>query len=205
MHAFTGMTAYDLVILGIFVLLVGRGMWLGLLKQVTGFVALYLGYFAASQYHDQIFPVLRDISENPKVVFLASYVILFVITYVVVMLIGKAMGFVVQMTITGWFDHLLGAVVGFAKAIILAVLLHIVLGTILAPENQMLKACVTCDTLNHAAEFTRTLIRDEDARKSLLQQKPAIAIDAVKGLLTPTAKEQPAAGKEIKITKPVAK
>ena len=205
MHIFTGMTSYDLVIVGLFVLLVGRGLWLGLLKQVTGFIALYLGYFAASQYHDRIFPLLRGISENPKVVFLTSYVILFVATYVVVMLVGKAMGFVIQMTITSWFDHLLGAVVGFAKAIILAVLLHILLGTILAPENQMLRTCVTCDALNHAAEFTRTLIRDEDARKSLLQQKPAIAIDAVKGILTPAEKEQPAAGKEIKIVKPVPK
>ncbi len=204
MQVFTGMKAYDLVILGLFVLLVGRGMWLGLLRQVTGFIALYLGYFVASRYHDRILPLLRDISENPKIVFLASCVILFVITYVVVMLVGKAMGYVIQMTISGWFDHLLGAVVGFAKAVILAVLLHMVLGTVLAPENQMLRTCVTCDILNEATDFTRTLIRDEDVRKSLLQQKPAIAIDAVKELLTPATQES-AAGKEIKIEKPVPK
>lgn len=185
MEVFTGMTAYDLVIVGLFVLLIGRGVWLGLLKQVTGFVALYLGYFVASQYHDRIFPVLRDISENPKVVFLTSYVILFVVTYVVVMLLGKLFGYVMQMTITGWFDRLLGAVIGFAKAIILAVLLHMILGTILAPENQMLRTCVTCDALNGAAGFTRELIRDEDVRQSLLQQQPAIAIDAVKEYFVP--------------------
>ena len=204
MNTFTGMSAYDLVIIGLFALLIGRGLWLGLLRQVTGFIALYLGYFAASRYHDKIFPFLRDISENPKVVFLTSYVILFVVTYVVVMLIGKAMGYVIHLTITGWFDRLLGAVVGFAKAIILAVLLHIILGTILAPENQMLRTCVTCNALNEAADFTRTLIRDENVRKSLLQQKPAIAIDAVKGLFGPAAKE-PAAGMEIKTAQPAKK
>lgn len=189
MNIFTGMTAYDLVIVGLFALLIGRGLWLGLLKQVTGFIALYFGYFAASRYHDKIFPVLRDISENPKVVFLTSYVLLFVITYVVIMLLGKAMGYVIQLTITGWFDRLLGAVIGFAKAVILVVLLHMILGTLLAPENQMLRTCVTCDALNEAAGFTRTLIKDENVRKSLLQQKPAIAIDAVKGFLNPAAKE----------------
>lgn len=214
MEVFTGMTSYDLVIVGLFALLIGRGLWLGLLKQVTGFIALYLGYFVASQYHARIFPVLRDISENPKVVFLTSYVILFVATYVVVMLLGKAMGYVIQMTITGWFDRLLGAVVGFAKAIILAVLLHMVLGTILAPENQMLRTCVTCDALNEAAGFTRLLIRDEDARKSLLQQQPAIAIDAVKDLFTPEKKDPETAkgegegkenGKEKEVAKPSLK
>ena len=189
MEVFTGMTAYDLVIVGLFVLLIGRGIWLGLLKQVTGFVALYLGYFAASQYHEKIFPMLGSISDNPKVIFLTSYVILFIATYVVVMLLGKGMGYVIEMTITSWFDRLLGAVVGFAKAIILAVLLHMVLGTILAPENQMLRTCATCDALNGVAGFTRELIRDENVRKSLLQQQPAIAIDAVKEYLTPAAKE----------------
>ena len=204
MNALTGMTAYDLVIVGLFAILIGRGLWLGLLKQVTGFIALYLGYFAASRYHDKIFPVLRDISENPKVVFLTSYVLLFVITYVVVMLLGKAMGYVIQLTITGWFDRLLGAVVGFAKAVILAVLLHMILGTVLAPENQMLRTCATCDALNQAAGFTRTFIKDENVRKSLLQQKPAISIDAVKGLLNPQVKE-PEPVQEIKIAPAVKK
>ena len=189
MTVFTGMTTYDLVIVGLFIFLVGRGIWLGLLKQVTGFVALYLGYLAASRYNDRILPFLRDISENPKVIFLTSYVILFVLTYVVVMLLGKALGYVLQLSVTSWFDRLVGAVVGFAKAIILAVLLHMILGTILAPENEMLRACMTCDALNGAAGFTRELISNEETRNSLLQQQPAIAVDAVKGLITPEAVE----------------
>ncbi len=185
MKVFTDMTSYDLVIVGLFVVLIGRGIWLGLLRQVTGFFALYFGYLAASRYNDRILPFLRDISENPKVIFLTSYVILFVITYVVIMLLGKAFGYVLQLTITAWFDRLLGAVVGFGKAMILTVLLHMVLGTILAPENQMLKVCTTCGALNSAAAFTRQLITNEETRRSLLQLQPAIAIDAVKNVLTP--------------------
>lgn len=192
MEPFSGLTTYDLVIVGLFALLIGRGIWLGLLKQVTGFVALYLGYLAASQYNDKIFPFLRDISENPKVIFLTAYVILFVATYVLVMLLGKALGYVLQLTITGWFDRLLGAVIGFGKALILAVLLHMILGTFLAPENKMLRTCTTCDALNTATEFTRELIRNEDVRKSLLQQKPAIALDAVKEYFS-SDKKTPAA------------
>lgn len=185
----TGMTAYDLVIIGLFVLLIGRGMWLGLLKQVTGFVALYVGYLAAGRYHDRILPFLRDISDNPKVIFLTSYVLLFIATYVVVMLLGKALGYVLQLTITSWFDRLLGAVIGFAKAIILAVILHMVLGTILAPENQLLRNCATCDALNNAASFTREFISNEEVRKSFLQKQPAISIDAVKEYLAPSEKD----------------
>ena len=185
MDALGGLTPYDMVILGLFAVLIGRGIWLGLLKQVTGLVALYLGYYAASQYHAIIFPVLKDVSTNPKVVFLTSYVILFVVTYIVVMLIGKGLGYVISLTITSWFDRVLGGIVGFAKAMIVAVILHMVLGTVLAPENQMLRTCITCDGLNEASDFTRRFIRDDNVRQSLLQQEPAIAIDAVKEYLAP--------------------
>ncbi len=189
MDLITGMTAYDMVVVGLFALLIGRGIWLGFLKQITGLLALYLGYFAASQYHDRIFPVLRGISENPKVVFLASYLILFVATYVVVMLMGKVLRHIIQLTIAGWFDRMLGAVVGFAKAAILVVLVHILLGTVLAPENQLLRSCLTCDVLNSAADVSRELIRDEDVRKALIQQQPAISLDAVKEYLTPSGEK----------------
>jgi len=190
MERFAGLTAYDLVVIGLFVLFIGRGLWLGFLKQVTGLLALYLGYFAASQYNDRMFSVLRDISDNPKVIFLTSYVIIFVVTYVVIMLIGKGLGYVIQMTITSWFDRLLGGVVGFTKGIILVVLLHMVLGTVLAPENQMLRTCGTCSVLNQAADITRNFIRNEDVRKSLMQQQPAIALDAVKEPLVPAPVEE---------------
>ncbi len=63
---------------------------------------------------------------------------------------------------------------------------YIILGTILAPENQMLRNCVTCDGLNDAAKLTRELIRNEDVRKSLIQQTPAISLDTVKEYLAPT-------------------
>jgi membrane protein required for colicin V production len=179
------LTAYDLVVLGLFAVLIGRGLWLGMLKQVTGLLALYIAYFVASQHHDRLLPVLRDISTNPTVVFLASYVILFMATYVVVMLLGKMLGYVIQLTITSWFDKLLGGLVGFAKAVILVVLMHIVLGTILAPENEMLRSCATCKTLGGAADLTRELIRNEEVRKALMQKQPAIAIDAVKEYLAP--------------------
>ncbi len=185
MKGVSGATLYDLLVIGLFVLLVGRGLWLGLLQQVTGLLALYLAFFAAGHYHDRILPLLRDISTNPKVIFLTSYVLLFFATYVVVMLCGKGLSFVLKLTITSWFDRFLGAIVGFAKAVILVVLLHVILGTVLAPENQMLRACVTCETLNGAADLTRELIRNEELRKTFMEQKPAIAIDTVKEYLAP--------------------
>ncbi len=182
---FSDLTTYDIVVLGIIALLIARGLWLGMLKQVTGLLALYFAYFIASRYSTLLTPLLSDFSDNPKVVFITSCIISFVVTYVAIMLIGKGLSYVLKLTITSWFDRILGGLVGFAKAAILVVVIHMVIGAFLTPENQMLRDCVTCNALNQACDFTRSMISDEEARKAFVQQKPAIALDAVKGVLTP--------------------
>lgn len=181
-------TTYDFVVLGIFALLIGRGIWLGFLRQVTGLIALYLGYLVASQYNDQFFPFLKNISENPKIVFLASYAILFCATYIVAMFLGKFLASAVQVTLAGWFDRIVGAILGFLKAFILVVLMHMIVGTVLEPESVMLQSCKTCSALNGAVQLSLDLIRNEDVRKSLMQQKPAISVDTVKKYFSPEKK-----------------
>ncbi len=194
---------YDMVVLGLFSLLIGRGIWLGLLKQVTGLLALYIGYLVASQYHDKFFPFLREVSDNPQIVFLVSYVIMFIATYIVIMLLGKMLTHAVQVSIVGWFDRVLGGVVGFLQALIVVVLMHMILGSVLPPENKMLKTCETCGVLNEAVDVTREMIKNEDVRKALQQKKPAIALDAFKEYLEPISSKL--LGKKEKDTKVEAK
>lgn len=180
MGAGAGLTGYDLVVIGLFALMVIRGVWLGFLKQITVLLALYLGYIVAGQYHDRIFPFLREVSKNPKVVFFAAYVILFIATYVVVMLAGKGLAYVMQLTITSWFDKMLGGILGGAKALILIILLHMILTMAVPPENTSFSTCRTCNALTKTVNFSRDLIKDEDVRKALMQQKPAISAQDVK-------------------------
>ena len=99
----------------------------------------------------------------------------------------------INLTFVRHYDYapLLGAVIGFPKAIILVVLMHIILGAVLAPGNQMLRSCLTCDVLNGAADTTRDFIRNDDVRKFLIQKKPAISIDAVKEYLAPSREASP--------------
>jgi len=179
------LSAYDFVVIGIFLLFIGSGIWRGFLKQVVPLLALYLGYFAASRYHDQLLPFLSDVSDNPKVVFLTAYVILFLATYLLAALLGLVISKVIQVTVTPWFDRLLGAVLGFAKALIVVIVVHMIIGTIVAPENKMLQTCATCPTLNDMADVARKIIKDEDIQEALRQQKPAIAIEMMQDYLLP--------------------
>ena len=169
------LAGFDFVIIGIMLLLTIRGFWVGFLRQITTLVALLLGYIISGQYHDKLFPFLREVTENPQAVFWTSYVILFAITYVVIMLMGKVLAKVVELTLAGWFDKLLGGALGAVKAVILIVLLNMVLSGVLAPENKMLRNCYLSPYLQQATEIFQSFIKDEKFRETFSQKMPAIS------------------------------
>ncbi len=168
------MAGYDLVIAAIFVFFMVRGIWVGLLGQVTVIVALYVGYLVSGQYHDKLFPFLRGVSANPQVVFLLAYAILFTCTYVLTMLVGKALAGVVQLTIAGWFDKVLGAIFGAVKALIFVILLHMLLTTFLAPDTPILRQCQLCPYLSQALTWSQQMIKDDKVRQAFQKKMPAI-------------------------------
>ena len=169
------LTGFDFVIITLLLLFTLRGLWVGFLRQITTLVALLVGYVIAGQYHDKLFPFLRGVTDNPHAVFWMSYVILFGVTYVVTMLLGKGLAKVIELTVAGWFDKLLGGVLGAAKACIVVVLLNMVLSGVLAPENDMLRKCQLCPYVTQATEFFRGLIKDDTMRRAFSQNKPAIS------------------------------
>lgn len=188
------LTAYDFVIIGLFVLFTARGIWVGFLGQLTVIVALYVGYLVAGQYHDRLFPFLRGVSENPKIVFLLACGIVFACTYVLTMLAGKALTRVVSLTIAGWFDRVLGAVFGGIKALILAIVLHMLLTTFLPPDATLLRACRLCPWLSQATTLFQQMIRSDEVRQAFQKKGLAPMTTPVKGSAVGTdrsAEKQP--------------
>lgn len=168
------LTGFDFVVMALLLLLTIRGLWIGFLRQITTLVALVAAYLLAGQYHDRLFPFLRGLTENPHTVFWVSYVILFALAYVVTMLLGKGLAKVVELTLAGWFDKLLGGVLGILKAVILIVLLNMLLSGLLAPENSMLRKSKSSPYVKQATDIFRSYIKSDSLRKAFAQKKPAI-------------------------------
>ncbi len=171
------LTAYDYVILGLFLFFILRGGWVGFVRQIAVLLGLYVGYVVAGQYHDKLFPFLRGLSEDPQVVFLASYAILFVFTYVLAMLLGKVLTKVIEVTIAAWFDKLLGAVFGAAKALIVVLLMHMMLSGFISPESRLIRDCQLCPLVSQGVVQFQQVIKDERLREAFRQKEPAISKD----------------------------
>ena len=117
------------------------------------------------------------------------------VAYVAVMLAGKGLTYVMKLTVTSWFDKILGGILGGAKALLLVVIVHMVLTVFVSPENKMLTACRTCNALNKTADFARDMIKNEDVKKALTEQKAAISAQNVKEFFDTPPKEKAPANK----------
>ena len=188
-------TIYDYCVLGIFALFIARGLWLGFLGQIIGLLALYVGFLAAGRFSGDIAPWIRPLTNDPKVIAFLAWILAFALAWVVVALVGKLFMRVVRVTVAGGFDRLAGAALGFLKAGLLIVIVHMILASTLPASNNLTRGCVTCPTLDQTSNFCRAFITDSNTRDAFMRKTMAIPIEAMKRSLngTPPSGAPPAA------------
>ena len=191
-------TTYDYCILGIFALFIVRGLWVGFVGQIIGLLALYLGFLAAGRFAGQIAPWIRPLTDDSKVISFLSWIAAFILAWLVVALAGKVFMKAVRITVAGVFDRLAGAVLGFLKAGLLVVIVHMILAATLPADNTLTRNCVTCSTLDSTTNFCQAFISDQKTRDAFMRKVPAISIEAMQHYLHPA----PPAGEADKTAAP---
>jgi len=180
------LTSFDIIVVLIFLVFIIRGVWIGFMRQFTTFLALVGSYWLAGRYSGQLMPYVQQVVENPKVVFLASFALLFLVSALVFILAGKVLRRVMEISLLGWFDRFLGLLLGGVKGALVAVLLFMILASSLSASNDLLKESLSSPYLSQGAEMVRKIIHDPVIRKQFIPREPAIKANA---LPEPKAKE----------------
>ena len=169
------MTAFDAIIIITFALFIARGIWVGLIGQLAFLAALPIGFIAADAFYRKLGHLLLPVIPNPQASFLLTYILLFVATYLLIILLGKGLKKVVNITLLGWFDRTMGGVFGFGKGIFLTTLLFMTLSGFISGPRSFFDKSLSAPYLASCSEFMLTMIRDNDLRSRFLPKKPAIS------------------------------
>jgi len=169
------MTAFDAIILIIFLLFLARGIWVGLIGQLAFLVALPIGFIAADAFYRKLGHLLLPVISNPQASFLITYILLFIATYLLIILIGKGLKKVVSISLLGWFDRTMGGIFGLGKAIFISTLLFTVLSGFTSGPSSFSSKSLCTRYLATSSEYMLTMIRDKDLRNRFLPKKPAIS------------------------------
>ncbi len=175
------LTAFDVIIALIFLIFIIRGVWIGFMRQLAAFLALVGSYWLAGKYSGEFMPYVQQFIDDPKIVFLASFALMFIVSAIVFVLGGKVLRRVMEITLLGWFDRFVGLLLGAVKGGVLSVLLYMILASTLSASNTLIRTSITTPYLAQGAEIIRKVIGDPTVRSLFTTKEPAIKADATAG------------------------
>ena len=111
-----------------------RGVFRGLIKELSSIIGVLGGFYAAYSYYPLVAAPLSRWIANKGYLNIISFLILFVTIYLIVSIIGVIIKYLMNIVFLGWTDRLCGAACGALKGLLIAVVLILVLTTFL-PRN----------------------------------------------------------------------
>lgn len=165
---------FDYVVLVMAVFFLVRGGWIGFMRQLAVFFALVGGYWLACRFSGLLIPSVGQLIENPRIIFLISFILLFLLSSAVFILFGKVLQKVMEVTMLTWFDRLLGLLLGGFKAFVVGSLLYMVILPTLSASNDLLRKSVSAPYLKEGAALIQAIIKDKRIRKEFNPKQPAI-------------------------------
>lgn len=169
-------TAFDVLILLIFLVFLVRGIWIGFIRQVSSLLAMLGGFLLAGYFDNEFYRFILPYFDNSHTAFLLTYILLFVVFFFLIKLVGLGLKKVMDITLSTWFDRTVGGLFGIIKGIFFTSLIFVVITSYLSGSNKYLKKSITYPFLAQSSKAILALIRDYDLRSYFIPKEPAIQL-----------------------------
>ena len=172
----SGITAFDVLALLLFLAFLVRGVWIGFIRQISSLIAMIGGFALAGYFDNEFYRLLLPYIDNSHTAFLLTYIVLFVAFFVLLKLAGLGLKKVMDVSLTTWFDRIVGGLFGVVKGIFFISLLFVVIGSFLSGSNDYLKKSASYPLLSNSSKVILTFIKDHDIRSYFIPKEPAIKL-----------------------------
>jgi len=133
---FTALSGADWVIIVILCISTLLSLWRGFVREALSLLGWIAAFVIAHLFVDQMAGLLSGFISNITGRYVASYAILFVSTLVVFTVVVRLAVKIVRVTGLTVLDRLLGTIFGFARGVILILVLTYVVQQLVPPQDQ---------------------------------------------------------------------
>ncbi len=172
-------TAFDVLVLVIFLAFLIRGIWIGFIRQISSLIAMLGGFLLAGYFDNDFYRFLLPYFNNSNTAFLITYIVLFVAFFFLIKLVGMGLKKVMDITLTPWFDRTVGGLFGVIKGVFFASLIFVVMTSYLSGSNKFLKKSISYPFLVQSSRVILAFIRDHDLRSYFIPKEPAIQLPSI--------------------------
>lgn len=148
-----------------------RGIFRGLIKEISSIVGVMGGLYGAYTYYPPVATVLSRWISNTVYLNIVSFFAIFCGVLIVVNILGIIIRYLLNVVFSGWVDRLGGAGFGFVKGTLVVCILFIALTTFLPKGDPLIKKSVLSPHISGVSEVMTTVISKEMKDKFSLKIK----------------------------------
>ena len=133
------MNLFDMMVIVIFAFCVIRGVFRGLIKELSSIVGVLAGFYAAYSYYTVIARPLSQWLTKSEYANILAFLFIFCLIFLVVSIIGIVIKYVMNIAFMGWVDRICGAAFGAIKGLLIVAVLLIVFTAFLSKGTPFMK------------------------------------------------------------------
>ena len=155
------MNLFDMLAIVILAFCVIRGMFRGLIKEVSSVIGVLGGFYAAYTYYTFPADLFSRWFSDPAHVNIVSFLLIFCTVFLVISMLGVVIKYVLNIAFLGWFDRVCGIGFGLLKGILLVSVLLIIFTAFLPKGAPLVKESVLAPHMTMVSErMARVVSRD---------------------------------------------
>jgi len=133
------MNPFDILIIIILGYSLVRGLFRGLVKEVSSLIGVLGGFYAAYTYYQVLADLLAGFIHNVSYLNILSFLIIFCGVLIVIGVLGVILKYLLNIAFLGWVDRIGGFVFGVLKGILIVSILFITLTAFLPKGTAFIK------------------------------------------------------------------
>ena len=146
------MNVLDIVISVIVGFCLVRGIFRGIIKEITSIVGVFMGFYAAYTYHPVLAKWLSQLITNKSYLNIFSFFLTFTIVFLAIGFAGVILKHLFKAAAFGWADRILGGTFAIVKAVLIVSVLLVALTTFLSKNSPLIKNSVLAPHVSTLAE-----------------------------------------------------
>jgi len=159
------MNSFDIIIIVILSFCVIRGVFRGLIKELSSIVGVLGGYYFAYSYYMVLAKPLSRWISNTSYLNILSFLIIFSGILILISILGVVIKYVLKIAYLGWVDRICGAGFGITKGILIVSVLLITLTAFLPKNVPVIKNSLLAPHVTMISEKMAKIISPDMKRK----------------------------------------
>jgi len=157
------MTIFDYVVLTIFGISILLSIVRGIVREVLSIAGWIAAFIAASTYAVDIEPfVPSEVGGSLRII--AAFIIVFIATLLVAVLVTMLLNSLIKNVGLGFIDRILGAFFGFARGLIIALVIVLIAGLTALPQQPLWQDAMFSEPLELMAKHVKQWLPDDLSR-----------------------------------------